>query len=111
MKGTQLGEFEELVLLMSGLLDGNAYTVTIVEEVAQRTGRKLTLSAVHTVLNRLEKKSFLQSYMGGATGERGGRRRRLYKITASGFQKLSEARAVRSQIWNEMPKLSFDFSY
>ncbi len=111
MKGTQLGEFEELVLLMTGLLDGNAYTVTIVEEVNGRTGRKLTLSAVHTVLNRLEKKGFLQSYMGGATGERGGRRRRLYKITAMGFQKLDETREMRSQIWSEMPKLSFDFSY
>jgi len=110
MKGTQLGEFEELVLLMAGLLNGNAYTVTIVEEVAKRTSRQLTLSAVHTVLNRLEKKGFLQSYMGGSTGERGGRRRRLYKITASGFQKLNEAREVRSQIWNEMPKPSFDFS-
>ncbi len=111
MKGTQLGEFEELVLLMTGLLDGNAYTVTIVEEVNGRTGRKLTLSAVHTVLSRLEKKGFLQSYMGGATGERGGRRRRLYKITAQGFQKLHETREMRSQIWSEMPKLSFDFSY
>ena len=64
MKRAQLGEFEELVLLMAGLLDGNAYTVTIVEEVATRTGRRLTLSAVHTVLNRLEKKDFFNLIWG-----------------------------------------------
>ena len=109
MRGAHLGEFEELVLLTAAVLDGNAYTVTIVEEIVESSGRKLTLSSVHTVLARLEKKGYLHSYMGGSTGERGGRRRRLYRITASGYQSLQEARDVRSKMWELMPKLSFDF--
>lgn len=109
MKGTHLGEFEELVLLSTAVLDGNAYTVTIVNEIKEKSGRQLTLSAIHTVLVRLEKKGYLQSYMGGATAERGGRRRRLYKITADGYKKLNEARELRSKMWEVMPSLSFDF--
>ena len=109
MKGTQLGELEELVLLTTAIL-GEAYTVSIVSEIEKNTGRKLTLSAVHTVLVRLEKKGFVDSYMGGTTKERGGRRRRLYKITASGYASLNEAREIRSKMWSMVPKLSFDFS-
>lgn len=110
MRGTHLGEFEELVLLTTAVLDGNAYTVSIVEEIESKTGRKLTLSAIHTVLVRLEKKGFLHSYMGGATSERGGRRRRLYKITSAGYTCLNDTRELRSKMWETMPKLSFDFS-
>ena len=111
MKGTHLGEFEELVLLTTAVLDGNAYTVTIVEEIKTNTGRTLTLSSVHTVLSRLEKKSFVHSYMGGTLKERGGRRRRLYKITSPGYKTLNDARDMRNKMWTVMPKLSFDFSY
>jgi len=110
MKGSNLGEFEELVLLATAILDGNAYTVTIADEIMNKTNRSLTLSAIHTVLTRLEKKEFVNSYMGGATNERGGRRRRLYKITNSGYATLNEARDRREQMWSSMPKLSFDFS-
>ncbi len=111
MKGTHLGEFEELVLLTTAITNGNAYTVSIVAEIDKNTGRKLTLSAVHTALVRLEKKGFVTSYMGGTTKERGGRRRRLYKITAAGYAALNEARETRAKMWELVPKLSFDFSY
>lgn len=108
MKGTHLGEFEELVLLTTAVVDGNAYTVTIVNEIEQNTGRKLTLSTVHTALVRLEKKGFVTSYMGGTTKERGGRRRRLYKITAPGFTALNQAKETRTKMWDMIPKLSFE---
>ncbi|HAA14566.1 MAG TPA: PadR family transcriptional regulator [Cytophagales bacterium] len=108
MRGTHLGEFEELVLLTAAVLDGNAYTVTIIEEIQEQSNRKLTLSSVHTVLARLEKKGYLISDMGGTTTERGGRRRRLYRITSAGYQSLQEARDLRSKMWDIMPKLSFD---
>ena len=108
MRGTHLGEFEELVLLAAAVLDGNAYTVSIIEEIQEQSQRKLTLSSVHTVLARLEKKGYLRSDMGGTTAERGGRRRRLYRITSEGYQSLQDARDLRSKMWDIMPKLSFD---
>ncbi len=109
MKGTHLGEFEELVLLTTAVVDGNAYTVSIVSEIENSTGRKLTLSSIHTALVRLEKKGFVTSYMGGTTKERGGRRRRLYKITAPGYAALNQARETRTKMWDKIPELSFDF--
>lgn len=109
MKGQNLGELEELVLITTAIL-GDAYTVSIVNEVESNIGRKLTLSAVHTVLVRLEKKGFLKSFMGGATNERGGRRRRLYKITASGYAAMNEAKELRTQLWDKVPALTFEFA-
>ena len=107
MKGTHLGEFEELVLLTCALLINSAYSVTIGSEIEEQTGRNVTLSTVHTALYRLEKKGFLESYMGGTTGERGGRRKRLYRITASGFDVLNHAKELRTRMWSLMPEYKF----
>ncbi|OEK06263.1 PadR family transcriptional regulator [Roseivirga misakiensis] len=107
MKGTHLGEFEELVLLTCALLINSAYSVTIGAEIEEQTGRTITLSTVHTALYRLEKKGYLESYMGGTTGERGGRRKRLYRITASGFEVLNQAKDMRNRMWDMMPDYKF----
>ena len=76
MRRTYLGEFEELVLLMIAILDGQAYGVTVSQEIEQQTGRLVTFGAVHNTLIRLEEKGFVRSELGGATMERGGRRKR-----------------------------------
>ena len=107
MKGTHLGEFEELVLLTCALLVDRAYSVTIGSEIEEQSGRSITLSTVHTALYRLEKKGFVESYMGGATGERGGRKKRLYKITSAGFDALNQAKNLRSKMWQMMPEYKF----
>ncbi|WP_420385510.1 helix-turn-helix transcriptional regulator [Roseivirga sp.] len=107
MKGTHLGEFEELVLLTCALLVDTAYSVTIAAEIEKQTNRSITLSTVHTALYRLEEKGFVESYMGGATGERGGRRRRLYRISAAGFDALNQARSIRDNMWQMMPDYKF----
>lgn len=107
MKGTHLGEFEELVLLTCALLIDNAYSVTIAAEIENQTNRSITLSTVHTALYRLEEKGFVESYMGGATGERGGRRRRLYRISAAGFETLHQAKSIRDNMWQMMPDYKF----
>ena len=109
MKGTYLGEFEELVLLAAAVLVGNAYSVTIAEAIEEQSGRRITLSTVHTALYRLEKKGFVNSYVGGSTTERGGRRKRLYKITVAGYGVLTEAREMRNRFWTLVPKYEFNF--
>lgn len=107
MKGTHLGEFEELVLLTSALLINTAYSVTIADEIERQTNRSVTLSTVHTALYRLEKKGYVESYMGGTTTDRGGRRKRLYRITANGFDVLNQAKNIRNQMWSMMPEYKF----
>jgi len=103
-----LGEFEELVLLTVAVLEGEAYGVTIAAELKKRTDRVITLSGVHIALYRLEEKGFVKSELGGATNERGGRRKRFFRITALGKRTLDEMRQVRNELWSAIPKLSFN---
>lgn len=104
MKGTHLGEFEELVLLTVAILDGEAYGFTITEEIEKNTQRSVSMRAVHTALYRLEEKGLANSSLGGATSQRGGRRKRIYQITNQGKNALSEAKNLRNKMWNLIPK-------
>lgn len=107
MKGTYLGEFEELVLLAVAVMNGEAYGVVLVGELAKQADRKISLSSVHTALYRLEKKGYVSSSMGEATQKRGGRRKRLYSITAVGHAALTDARDMRNRMWDLIPNLKF----
>ena len=102
MGRSYLGEFEELVLLAVTVIANGAYGVAIAEELRQRANRTISLSAVHIALYRLEEKGYVTSEMGGATLSRGGRRKRLFTVTAAGRQILAEIQQVRSQFWNEI---------
>ena len=108
MKRTNLGEFEELVLLTVSVLFQQAYGISIKEEIEKQTGRNISISAIHSVLNRLERKGFVVSHMGGTTQERGGRRKRFFKVTSSGQQALLEVRTIREKLWKLIPDISFE---
>ena len=110
MRRTYLGEFEELVLLMIAILDGDAYGVTVSQEIEQQTGRVVTFGAVHNTLIRLEEKGFVTSEMGGATTERGGRRKRLFKLTVLGKTALTDIQLLRNKLWNLMPDATLKLS-
>lgn len=101
-----LGELEELILLMVALLNKEAYGVSITEELKKQAGREITISAAHAALHRLEEKGFVKSKMGGASQERGGRRKRLFSITTYGRHALEELRDTRDVIWNMISKVS-----
>jgi DNA-binding PadR family transcriptional regulator len=105
MKGTYLGEFEELVLLAVGILYDDAYGLAIVDELEHKTERSVMVSSVHKVLLRLEEKGYLESRMGGATKTRGGRDKRLYTLTESGKSVLQYSRELRNGMWKEIPKI------
>ncbi|MEQ8245304.1 helix-turn-helix transcriptional regulator [Fulvivirga sp.] len=110
MKGEYIGELEELVLLTVGALYQEAYGVAVMEEIERQTGRNLNISAIHAVLKRLEAKNLVKSEMGGATKERGGRRKRIFNLTNLGKKALDESMQVRSQLYNQIPQISFNFS-
>ena len=101
-----LGELEELILLMVALLNKEAYGVSITDELKKQTDREISISAAHAVLHRLEEKGFVKSRMGGASAERGGRRKRLFSITAYGRSALEELRDTRTAIWSMITKPS-----
>ena len=106
MKGTNLGEFQEIVLLSILILDDQAYGLMIQKEISERLKRPLSRGALHTALTRLEEKGYLESHVGGATAERGGRRKRYYTLTNSGKEALKQAKELREEMWSLVPKLS-----
>jgi len=106
MKGTNLGEFEELVLLTIAALVNEAYSVGICDELERQTKRAVKLGVVHAVLNRLEEKGLVKSKLGEATQTRGGKRKRYYSITSSGKAALIKSKEVRDQLWSMIPELS-----
>jgi DNA-binding PadR family transcriptional regulator len=106
MKGTYLGELEELVLLTVGILYEQAYSVAVMDEVSKQTGRSLNISAVHTVLTRLEEKGLVRSEMSDPTSERGGRRKRIFFLTAAGKKALEETTTLRNQLFNQIPNMA-----
>lgn len=99
MKG-YLGEFEELVLLTVATLGSEAYGVSIKESIEERANRKISIGALHSTISRLEDKGYLKSWMGGATTERGGRRKRYFMMSESGKQILTEVKNLRDELWN-----------
>jgi DNA-binding PadR family transcriptional regulator len=103
MKRHFLGELEELLLLTVAGLRDPAYAVNILQEMESQTGRTIDFSTVHTTLKRMEEKGFLKSEMGGATAERGGRRKRFFTLTTLGIRALRESQEVRSRLWSLVP--------
>ncbi|MEM7297153.1 MAG: helix-turn-helix transcriptional regulator [Bacteroidota bacterium] len=106
MKGTNLGEFQEIVMLSILILEKDAYGVTIQEEIDRRMNRKISRGALHTALTRLEEKGLIQSDYGEPTAERGGRRKRFYEVTNTGMATLQEAKQLRQNMWSMIPGLS-----
>ncbi|MEQ8415712.1 MAG: PadR family transcriptional regulator [Imperialibacter sp.] len=102
-----IGEFEELVLTIVAILQEEAYGNAIVTEIKSKVGREVNLSAVHVTLYRLEDKGYVKSDMGGATNERGGRRKRIFTITNAGLAILKDMKESRMDLWKLIPQLNF----
>ena len=102
----KLGGFEELVLLAIGSLGNDAYGVTIKEILKEKTGKNPSVGALHSALYRLEEKEFVKTREGGATAERGGRRKKYYQLTAYGLKMLQETNELRMSFAQNIPGLS-----
>jgi len=101
----QLGEFEYLMLTAVARLGEGAYGVTIREEIEDATGRQCSLGALYTTIERLESKGLVKTSMGDPTPQRGGRPKRMVRITPKGVQAASEfynavMRASRGVAWS-----------
>ncbi len=101
-----IGELEELILLIVGVLENNAYGISVQEEILKQTERNLTIGAVHSVLLRLEKKGLLKSYFGGESNERGGRRKRFFIMTGSGKDMIQDIKTTRDKLWDLIPGIN-----
>ena len=106
MSKDHIGELEELILLLIVMLKEEAYGLAIRKALKEEAYRNVTIGAVHGTVNRLESKGFIESSMGGATEERGGRRKRIFTITAAGKNVLQKSRDVKVNLWRQIPDLA-----
>lgn len=111
MKKYQLGEFEEIVLLMVGVLYDEAYGVSIKQEIGKRLQRTVSVGALQSALRRMEKKGYLSSRQGEVTSERGGRPKRYFTITALGQRALEYSRETRNTLWDAIPQAALKLKY
>lgn len=95
-----LGEFEQLVLLAVMRLEDQAYGATIRRLIEESTGRQISIGAIYTTLERLHGKGYVTSRVGEPTGERGGRRRKIYTLDRVGHLALTRAYAS----WTNMTR-------
>ncbi|MFC1661228.1 PadR family transcriptional regulator [Gemmatimonadota bacterium] len=101
MTGKQaLGEFEHHVLLALLHQGSEGYSVPVLAELEERTGREVSPAAVYIALRRLERKGLLTSHLRSAHPRDGGRERRYYSLTAEGMARLAAARESFLRLWD-----------
>ena len=99
MRGSHLGELEELVLLAVFGLGADAYAVSVQQRIESGARRAVSIGAVYSALERLERKGFLASRLGEPTPDRGGRRKRHYRINQAGREEIERVRGAREAMW------------
>ncbi len=104
MENFKIGEFEELVLLTVGILHGNAYGVTIKDEIEERLNRQVSVGALQITLRRLENKGWLESSHGESSLPRRGRPKLFFTITPYGKRAIEYTRQTRNELWNALPQ-------
>ena len=104
MKG--LTRKEELIMLSILSLRSEAYLVAITDHLSRITGHRIMLTSVHLPLTRLEKMGFITSELGEATAVRGGRRKKIYRLTKTGLRALGEQKRINDALWSAYPRLS-----
>jgi PadR family transcriptional regulator PadR len=95
-----LGEFEQMILLAVLQCGDDAYGVTVLDELAKRTRRRVASGAIYMTLDRLEKKGLLASRLTEPIAERGGRAKRCYKVTKPAVVALKHSRRALINLWD-----------
>ena len=96
---------EEFILLSVLKLKDDAYAVPIRKRLNKMTGKIWAYGALFVMLNRLEKKGLLGSYLSDPTSQRGGRSKRIYILNPSGKKALLEIKKTHENIWSEISEL------
>jgi len=106
MTDARLREFEELVLLAVLVAGPDAYGAALQKVLADEAGRDVSLGAIYTALDRLDRKGLVTSELGDPTPVRGGRRKRHYELTDLGREQVGEVRRIRERMWEKaLPEL------
>jgi PadR family transcriptional regulator, regulatory protein PadR len=99
MASPDLGPLELTILLAVARLQEEAYGLAVRRDISARTGRDHSVGAVYTTLERLEAKGFVTSRRAEPLPVRGGRSRRLFRVTAAGQRAIRDAERIAKSIW------------
>jgi len=109
---TRIGDFEEVVMLILGILPkGEAYAFRIAKEFSAQTGREVSIGAIHSTLDRLDKKGFVTSELIHSAGKRGERQKRIFAVTALGKRILKESLDFKVGLWKQHPAFAGRFNF
>jgi len=97
---------EELILLSILSLGDNAYGISILEFLQEKTGNAWSFAQIYDPLDRLTRKGYVRKRPGGSTAERGGRPKTFYALTGDGREALLEIRKVQEAVWASIPEKS-----
>lgn len=104
-----LGEFEQMAMLALIHLGSEAYGASIRQLLADSINRNVAIGALYSTLERLERKGMVESRLGEATAQRGGRPKRYFKVTIQGHSALKRARQAMNTLWQGVSIRSFKF--
>ena len=100
MTTPSIGSLELSALLAVARLADDAYGVAIRADLSDRLGRQYSIGTVYTTLQRLEDKELLESSPTAPLPVRGGRSRRLFRLTKLGARALREAQRQAASVWD-----------
>ena len=100
-----LGTFELLILLAVMRLEDDAYGVPISREIEETSGHGVAIATVYATLERLEERGLVTSELGDPTPERGGRAKRIFRVTNKGVRDVQDARRALTRLWGRLPQL------
>lgn len=101
-----LSRAEELVLLSVWKLGEDAYGVPIRKHIIESTGHEWSIGAIYVPLDRLTQWGYLEAFQGEPTAERGGRRKRYYRLTFKGLDALDHLKRIHNTMWSDLPDIA-----
>ena len=103
-----LSRSEEIILLAVWRLEGDAFGISIRDQISEATGYKWTLGTIYVPLDKLTRKGYIAKSYGRPTARRGGRGKVLYHLTAKGREALRTVREIQASLWNGIPGRAFE---
>jgi PadR family transcriptional regulator PadR len=100
-----LTDFELMILLAALRVGEKAYGVQIAREIEAISGRRVLLGAAYAALDRLERNGLVDSSVGAATPERGGRAKRFFRVTPRGLRAVRDTQQALVAMWRDIPQL------
>ncbi len=100
-----LTDFELMILLAILRVEDEAYGVRIAREIEETAGRSVQLAAIYAALDRMESRGLVASALGEPTPERGGRAKRLFRVTPKGLTQTKDTQQALTALWSNLPQL------